>query len=86
MLTEGLFEARNYYLNIFGDYTIEARIDEKTAERVDRLYEEATQWDNSVEGKLRGLVSEGKTVITISRNKKKADKLKKLFVPYFYTI
>ena len=86
MLSEGLFEARNYYLNIFGDYIVEARIDEKTAEKVDRLYEETKAWGEAVEQKIAILVAEGKTQITISRNKKKAEKLKRLFTPYFYKV
>lgn len=86
MASEEIFEARNYYLNIFGGYIIEARIDEKTAEKVDRLYNETNVWSESIEQKIAGLVSEGKTQITISRNKKKSEKLKKLFTPYFYKI
>lgn len=86
MSNEEIFEARNYYLNIFGDYIIEARIDERTAEKVDRLYNETSVWSKDVEQKIAGLVSEGKTQITISRNKKKSDKLKKLFNTYFYKI
>lgn len=86
MTDEEIFEARNYYLNIFNDYIIEARLDEKTAEKVDRFYNETSSWNETVGQKMATLVSEGKTVITISRNKKKAEKLKKLFVPYFYTI
>lgn len=81
-----LFEARNYYLNIFGDYLIEARIDEKTAEKVDALYDETKVWSEEVERKVATLVTQGKTTITISRNKKKSDKFKKLFTPYFYKI
>ncbi len=86
MTDEEIFEARNYYLNIFNDYIIEARLDEKTAEKVDRFYQETPSWNESTETKLFTLVSEGKTQITISRNKKKADKLKRIFTPYFYKI
>lgn len=86
MTSEEIFEARNYYVNIFNDYIIEARLDEKTADGVDRFYQETSSWNESVDEKMLTLVSEGKTQITISRNKKKADKLKRVFTPYFYKI
>lgn len=80
------FEARNYYLNIFGDYTIEARIEEKTADSLDDIFNSTTIWIPGIQDKISVIVSEGKAVITISKNKKKAEKLKKLFTPYFYKI
>lgn len=79
-----LFEARNYYLNIFGDYIIEARIDESVAEKVDQFYEAHTSVTEETTRVLTALLTQGKTSLTISRNKKKAEKLKKIFVPYFY--
>lgn len=84
MTDEHIFEARNYYLNIFGDYLIEARIDETVAKKVDRFYNEHTIVTKDTEQILTRLLEEGKTTITISRNKKKADKLKRIFTPYFY--
>ena len=84
MTEEVLFEARNYYLNIFGDYIIEARIDEKVAEKVDELYKTHTKVTDETTKLLTSLLTQGKTIITITRSKKKADKLKKVFKPYFY--
>ncbi|MBP6858133.1 MAG: hypothetical protein KBC11_03050 [Candidatus Pacebacteria bacterium] len=81
-----IFEARNYYLNIFGDYIIEARIDEKVAEKVDRFFNENKVVTEKTSELLTKLLDQGKTNLTISRNKKKAEKLKKLFTPYFYKI
>jgi hypothetical protein len=84
MAKEVLFEARNYYLNIFGDYILEARIDEKVAEKVDEFYEMHTNVTDETTKLLTSLLTQGKTTITITRSKKKADKLKKVFKPYFY--
>lgn len=84
MTEEVLFEARNYYLNIFGDYIIEARIDEKVAEKVDDFYKTHTKVTDETTRLLTSLLTQGKTTITITRSKKKADKLKKVFKPYFY--
>lgn len=79
-----LFEARNYYLNIFGDYIIEARIDEAVAQKVDAFYAAHTTVTAETSAILTALLTQGKTHLTIARNKKKAEKLKKLFTPYFY--
>lgn len=84
MTEEVLFEARNYYLNIFGDYIIEARLDEKVAEKVDEFYKTHTKVTEETTKLLTALLTQGKTTITITRSKKKADKLKKVFKQYFY--
>lgn len=86
MTKQKFFEKRNYYLNIFGDYSIEGRIDEETAKKVDYLYTNANSWSIEIEDKLKNLVDQGKTTITISRNKHKVEKLKRLFTPYFYKV
>jgi hypothetical protein len=84
MTEEVFFEARNYYLNILGDYIIEARIDEKVAEKVDDFYNTHTKVGDETSKLLTSLLTQGKTTITITRSKKKAEKLKKVFKPYFY--
>ena len=84
MSTDELFEARNYYLNIFGDYIIEAHINETVAQKVDDFYNTNTKVTESMTQILTTLLEEGRTTITITRNKKKAEKLKKLFTPYFF--
>lgn len=86
MLTEVLFGARNYYLNIFGDYIIEAHIDPHVAAEVDTFYEATTSLTPEVPARLTALLAKGKTKLTISRNARKAAKLKKLFAPYFYVV
>jgi hypothetical protein len=84
MTSEEIFEARNYYLNIFGTYIIEARIDEDIAKKVDDFYSAHTTVTSKTAQLLTELLTQGKTTITITRSKKKADKLKKVFNPYFY--
>ncbi len=86
MADEEIFEARNYYLNIFGDYIIEARIDEDVALKVDKFYETHKEVTEVTLQSLTNLLTQGKTNLAISRNKKKVEKLKKLFTPYFYKI
>lgn len=84
MVEKPVFEKRNYYLNIFGSYIIEAYLDEGTAAKVDMLYKSTQVWSKDIERELQSLVAKGKTKLTISRNERKAQKLKKLLGQYFF--
>lgn len=82
---ELLFDKRNYYVNIFDDFIIEAYLDESTAKKIDDFYNTTTEWNASTEAVLKKIIAhEGKNKLTISRNRKKAEKLKKVFKKYFY--
>lgn len=82
---ELLFDKRNYYLNIFDDFIIEAHLDEATAKKIDDFYNTTMEWNPTTEAILKKIIAnEGKNKLTISRNRKKADKLKKMFKSYFY--
>ena len=82
---ELLFDKRNYYLNIFDDFIIEAHLDESTAKKIDDFYNTTTEWNPAAEAVLKKIIAhEGKNKLTISRNRKKSDKLKKMFKSYFY--
>ncbi len=82
---ELLFDKRNYYLNIFDDFIIEVHLDEATAKKIDDFYNTTTEWNSDTEAILKKIIAnEGKNKLTISRNRKKADKLKKMFKSYFY--
>ena len=82
---EILFEKRNYYLNIFDDFIIEAWIDETVAKKIDTFYQTTTIWNKEAEDILKKIIeTEGKNKLTISRSKKRADTLKKIFKKYFY--
>lgn len=83
--SEPFFEKRNYYLNIFGDFLIEAWIDEDVARKLDHFYETTKVWNSDAEAMIKKVMtSEGKNKLTISRNKKRAEKLKAVFKKYFY--
>lgn len=84
-LEKGIFEKENYYINMFGDFIIEAWIEKDVAEKVDTLFKEAESFNEEFRTKLQEIVGKkSKTKITISLNKRKADKLKKKFGKYFY--
>ncbi len=82
---EMIFEKRNYYLNIFDDFIIEALIDEDVAKKIDAFYQTTSTWNKESEIVLKRIIeTEGKNKLTISRNNKRAEKLKKIFKKYFY--
>lgn len=82
---EQLFEKRNYYLNVFGDFILEAWIDENVARKIDRFYETVTVWNDEAKKRLQNIVAEeGKNKLVISRNMKRAEKFKKMMGKYFY--
>jgi hypothetical protein len=82
---ELIFDKRNYYVNIFDDFIIEAHLDETTSKKIDEFYNATTQWNPAAESALKKIISnEGKNKLVISRNRKKAEKLKKVLKKYFY--
>lgn len=79
-----LFDRNNYYLNIFGDFIIEAQIDQTTANEIDAFYQTSESINEQSLNKLKEIVSrKGKNKLTISRNKRKAEKLRGIFKKYF---
>lgn len=86
MLEKSMFEKQNYYLNIFGSYIIEAYLDAETAQKVDDLYRNTLSWNETVQKELQLLIAKGKTKLTISRNERKAKKLKKMLGQYFFMV
>ena len=82
---ELLFDKRNYYLNIFDDFLIEAYLDENVTKKIDAFYQETKIWNKGSEEQLKKIIgSESKNKLVISRNRKKAEKLKKSLGKYFY--
>jgi hypothetical protein len=80
-----LFPKENYYVNMFGEYVIEAWIDENVALQIDLFYKETNVFDENAEKKIKSIVEQkGKNKLSISRNKRKAEKLKNLFKKYFH--
>lgn len=82
-----LFKKSNYYLNIFGDYLIEVWIDENTQELIEKFYKNYLEINQESISALKKIVeSQGKNKISISKNKEKAEKLKKMLGKDFYII
>ena len=78
MLTKPMFKENNYYLNIFGDFLIEVWLDKEIANEVEKLYQTATSFDEDAKEKIQKILSrQGRMRLVISRNHKKATKLKK---------
>lgn len=80
-----MFPQNNYYVNIIGDFIIEVWIDAAQAEAIERLYATATEATPDVVKRLQDIIrSKGKTKFIVSRNKKKAEKLRgKLSKPFY---
>lgn len=82
-----LFKKGNYYVNIFGDYIIEAWIDEKTHEAIEKFYKNYMTLDAESKTALKNIInSQGKNKISISKNKDKSEKLKKMLRKEFYIL
>ena len=72
-----LFPKPNYYLNILGDYIFEAWLDETSAKKIDAFYKTYSVWNAESEKIIQGIAAEhGKTKLVISKNARKAKKLK----------
>lgn len=85
MLSKALFSKENYYCNVIGDFIIEAWIDKKTAHQIEQIYETSLGLDQEVRrGLISAIESKGRTKFSISRNAKKAEKLKKILKKNFY--
>ncbi len=84
-LQNKLFPKDNYYLNIFGDFLIEVCLDEKTSNAIDRFYKTHTIFNEKSKEALKEIIERrGKNKFVISRNARKAEKLKKVFGKYFF--
>lgn len=83
---KSLFDKEYYYLNIFGTYIIEAYADIDTAIQIDQFYKSTPEWNDTVKKQLQSIVTNGKTKLTISKNERKAKKLKKMMGEYFYQV
>lgn len=82
-----LFKKENYYVNIFGDFILEAWIDEKVSKDIDNFYKTYSSLTEESKNVLNKIVQqEGRNKISISRNKRKSATLKKKLSKYFYII
>ncbi len=83
-LEKPLFEKNSRYINIFGDFIIEATLDQETADAIDVYYKDTVEWNEGAKIKLTNIVSKGKTKLIISRSERKAVQLKKVLGVHFF--
>lgn len=87
MAAHHLFKKPNYYVNIFGDYVIEAYIDEKTENHIEKFYKNHSVFNDETRKEIQNIIAtQGRNKISISKNKDKAEKLKKTLGKEFYII
>lgn len=89
MRSQPLFEHRPNHLglvlNIFGDYVIEAIYDKTTTKRIEAFYQNNTILNDKSRHELADIVaSPSKIKFSISKNSKKAQKLKQQLKKHFY--
>jgi hypothetical protein len=83
-MEEPPFEENNYYLNVIGDFLIEVWLDKDVAMKVEKFYQTIKTWNINIPLDLRKILNtKGRMRIVISRNHKKAEKIKKSFKKYF---
>ncbi len=84
---EEVFPKRNYYVTIIGDYISEVLLDEPTAKKIDYIYKNKNVIDSEVTALFNEILnSKTKNKIKISRNKNKAEKLKRKLRKNFYLL
>lgn len=80
-----LFPKPNYYLNVFGNYILEVWLDEKTTKKIDTFYKTHTKWNEEARKVIQEIsIEHGKTKLTITRNARRAKKLKTMLAKPFY--
>jgi hypothetical protein len=84
-LPEPVFPKTNYYINILADYIIEVWLDEKISQQIDAFYLKTQIFDKVAFERLDNILSQrGNNKFLITRNKRKADKLRMLFKRHFF--
>lgn len=73
-----------YNVNVFGDFLIEVDLDQAMTNKIDSVYKKYQEFSPSILFELLGIIrTKGRNKLTISRNKKKAEAIRKLFKKYF---
>jgi hypothetical protein len=82
--TDKIFDKKNYYINVFGDFIIEAWLDPKTTIEINDFYLNKKVLSKEVKEELKNIVSKkGRNKLVISRNSRKASKTRSMFKKYF---
>jgi hypothetical protein len=84
MSEKSLFVKSNYYFNIVGDFIIEVWLDKQIAAKIDEVYSSKLREDDAKTELIKIINGKGRSKLRISRNAKKAEKLKLLTRKYFY--
>lgn len=85
MADKKFFPKNNYYLNIIGDYLIEVWLDLAITKKIENFYKEAGEFSAEKQKELQLIISQrGRSKLKISRNDKKAARLKKVLGGAFY--
>jgi hypothetical protein len=75
---------KNYFTSIIGDYILDTILDMNTANAIDLLYKNNSEWNEGVAKQLSAILSNLKrSKVVIYRNKKKAEQLRKKLMNYF---
>lgn len=79
-----LFPKSNYNINILGDFLIEVWLDPEISAEIDHLYKNKKAFDESIKAQLLEIIRrKGKNKLVITRNKRKADRVRRIFKEYF---
>ena len=80
-----LFEKDNYYINVIGNFVIEAWLDKNIMAEVNNFYQTTSVFTDSEKEKLEKiLMQKGRNKFTITHNKRKADSIRAKFKKYFF--
>ena len=83
--TELPFPKTNYYINVIGDFVIEAWLDVNMTEKIETFYIHTSTLDDSAKMQLEQiLMHKGRNKFSISHNKRKADVIRRKFKKYFF--
>ncbi len=81
---KALFLKNNYYLNVLDDFLIEVWLDPKVSAEIDYVYKHTKIFDENIKAKILEIIKKrGKNKLIITRNKRKADQVKRMFKEYF---
>ena len=79
-----LFQKSNYYVNVFDDFLIEVLLDPKISDALDEVYKTTKVFDETIKAKMIEIIkASGKNKLVITRNRRKADQVRRVFKEYF---
>lgn len=83
--TKPLFPKDNYYINVLGEFIVDVWIDKKLHDTIEQLYHTESRVTKEWIDHLESLnMLKGKNILTISRDPKRADDLRKKLSRPFY--